>query len=69
MNNVEKTVIAITVIIFVLVGAALVRSSIISDNFEKNYRERGGVYFKTKNDRICLKQESVIDVKIETNRF
>lgn len=36
MNIVEKTVVAITVIIFVLVGAALVRSSIISDNFEKN---------------------------------
>ena len=68
MNIVEKTVVAITVIIFVLVGAALVRSSIMSDNFKK-CRERGGVYFKTKNDRICLKQESVIDVKIETNRF
>ena len=44
MNNVEKTVIAITVIIFVLVGAALVRSSIMSDNFKKMQRTRRSIF-------------------------
>lgn len=63
MNNVEKTVVAIVITIFVLIGFAAVKFSIALAKFEDDCVKRGGVYLHAKNELMCLKRESMLEVK------
>ncbi len=50
---VEKVAVAITVIIFLLIPVFAVRFTIASNNFEKDCKDRVGVYVRAKNDLLC----------------